>query len=121
MPDAEGPGWALDTRLRPSGNQGLLVVSRAGFLRYHEKGAHAWERQALLKARPIGGDAELGAALARDIAEIAYGSSGDKDALAFLEPCGEPFELIAEIEPDVQCHLIVAAPSSMQLAAQRTD
>ncbi|MCC7535305.1 MAG: bifunctional [glutamate--ammonia ligase]-adenylyl-L-tyrosine phosphorylase/[glutamate--ammonia-ligase] adenylyltransferase [Deltaproteobacteria bacterium] len=82
VPDAEGPGWSLDTRLRPSGNQGLLVVSRAGFLRYHEKGARAWERQALLKARPIGGDPDLGALLAHDIAEIAYAPAGDFPALA---------------------------------------
>ncbi len=34
-PHGEGPGYELDTRLRPSGNHGLLVVSREAFARYH--------------------------------------------------------------------------------------
>ncbi|HHH31667.1 MAG TPA: bifunctional [glutamate--ammonia ligase]-adenylyl-L-tyrosine phosphorylase/[glutamate--ammonia-ligase] adenylyltransferase, partial [Polyangiaceae bacterium] len=35
MPHVEGRGYELDTRLRPSGNQGMLVVSLPGFARYH--------------------------------------------------------------------------------------
>jgi glutamate-ammonia-ligase adenylyltransferase len=68
-PHGEGPGYELDTRLRPSGNHGLLVVSLDGFARYHGLVPEAepltvqgrdWERQALVKARPCGGGAELG-------------------------------------------------------------
>jgi len=51
--DAEGPGYEVDTRLRPSGSRGMLVVSREGFLRYHETRAQAWERQALVRARVV--------------------------------------------------------------------
>jgi glutamate-ammonia-ligase adenylyltransferase len=71
VPHSEGPGYELDTRLRPSGNQGLLVVSLDGFARYQEERAESWERQALVKARACAGDAELGArvvAIARDSA-----------------------------------------------------
>lgn len=67
-PHSEGPGYSLDTRLRPSGNQGMLVVSVEGFARYQEERAESWERQALVKARACAGDAELNAqviALAR--------------------------------------------------------
>lgn len=60
-PHDEGPGYSLDTRLRPSGNQGLLVVSLEGFARYQEERAESWERQALVKARACAGDLELGA------------------------------------------------------------
>src|SRR5262249_24525670 len=35
LPHPAGPGYELDTRLRPSGNQGLLVTSMEGFARYH--------------------------------------------------------------------------------------
>ncbi len=56
----EGPGYSLDTRLRPSGHQGLLVVSLEGFSRYQEERAESWERQALVKARVCAGDADLG-------------------------------------------------------------
>jgi glutamate-ammonia-ligase adenylyltransferase len=60
MPHDEGPGYALDTRLRPSGSQGLLVVSLEGFARYQEERAEAWERQALVKARHCAGDEDIG-------------------------------------------------------------
>jgi [glutamine synthetase] adenylyltransferase / [glutamine synthetase]-adenylyl-L-tyrosine phosphorylase len=59
-PHPEGPGYALDTRLRPSGNQGLLVVSLEGFQRYQEERAQSWERQALVKARACAGAEPIG-------------------------------------------------------------
>ena len=69
-PHGDGSGYDLDTRLRPSGQHGLLVVSRDAFARYHglgdpsglapEKQAQDWERQALIKARFVAGDRELG-------------------------------------------------------------
>ena len=57
QPDAEGPGFATDTRLRPSGSQGTLVVSLDAFVRYHP--ADAWERQALTRARAVAGTEAL--------------------------------------------------------------
>jgi glutamate-ammonia-ligase adenylyltransferase len=56
----EGPGYELDTRLRPSGSHGLLVVSLEAFARYQAEQAEAWERQALVKARACAGDPQLG-------------------------------------------------------------
>src|SRR5262249_43088473 len=66
--------YELDTRLRPSGNQGLLVVSREAFARYHAQGgvSQDWERQALLKARVCAGDLELGAKVTKIAHETAY-------------------------------------------------
>lgn len=58
-PVVTGVCYEVDARLRPSGQQGTLVTSVTGFLRYHETGARVWERQALLRARGIAGDAEL--------------------------------------------------------------
>ncbi len=57
---AKAPGYELDTRLRPSGSHGLLVVSVEAFARYQAEQAEAWERQALVKARACAGDPELG-------------------------------------------------------------
>jgi len=56
----EGPGYELDTRLRPSGRQGPLVVSLESFIDYHQS-SQVWERLALLKARPVAGHPGLGA------------------------------------------------------------
>src|SRR5213075_2491464 len=60
--------YEVDARLRPSGSQGLLVSSLAGWRRYHAEEARLWERQALIKLRPVAGDASLGAEVAADVA-----------------------------------------------------
>ncbi len=49
----EGYVYKIDTRLRPSGNQGPLVTSLAAFERYHHESAQPWERQAMTKARVV--------------------------------------------------------------------
>jgi glutamate-ammonia-ligase adenylyltransferase len=79
MPHGDGPGYELDARLRPSGNQGLLVVSLEAFARYHSRekkdgdvAAADWERQALVKARPCAGDAALGARVLEIAHRAAY-------------------------------------------------
>ncbi len=75
-PHREGVGYSLDTRLRPSGNQGLLVVSLDGFGRYQDERAESWERQALVKARACAGDPELGAR----VIEIAHRAAFERGA-----------------------------------------
>ncbi len=60
-PTTQGSCYEVDARLRPSGNQGMLVCSIAAFERYHEARAAVWERQALLRARPVAGDPALAA------------------------------------------------------------
>lgn len=45
--------YKIDTRLRPSGTQGPLVVSVDGFDDYHRSESQVWEKQALIKARPL--------------------------------------------------------------------
>lgn len=49
----EGILYDVDMRLRPSGNQGLLVTSADAFKDYHQRTASIWERVALVKARPL--------------------------------------------------------------------
>ncbi len=53
----EGYVYKIDTRLRPSGNQGPLVTSLTAYQRYHQSDAALWERQALTKARAVTGAA----------------------------------------------------------------
>lgn len=58
---AEEPAlWQVDANLRPEGKSGALVRSLDSHQSYYERWAESWEFQALLKARPIAGDAELG-------------------------------------------------------------
>jgi glutamate-ammonia-ligase adenylyltransferase len=54
-----GQLYEVDMRLRPSGNSGLLVSSLSAYSRYQQHDAWVWEHQALVRARPIVGDAVL--------------------------------------------------------------
>lgn len=79
----EGRLYEVDTRLRPSGQKGALVSSLDGFRRYHEHAAALWERQALIKARAVAGDPDLG----KDVEMIAgrhvwQGAPLDREATA---------------------------------------
>ncbi|MCX8048815.1 MAG: bifunctional [glutamate--ammonia ligase]-adenylyl-L-tyrosine phosphorylase/[glutamate--ammonia-ligase] adenylyltransferase [Methylohalobius sp.] len=64
-PMLSGVLYSIDMRLRPSGNAGLLVTSLAAFERYQLESAWTWEHQALVKARPVAGDPDLGRAFAQ--------------------------------------------------------
>ena len=68
----EGYVYQIDTRLRPSGNQGPLVTSLPAYERYHQSSAQAWERQALTKARVVAGPAKLAARISAATARIVY-------------------------------------------------
>jgi glutamate-ammonia-ligase adenylyltransferase len=72
-PTREGVAYKIDTRLRPSGNQGTLVSSLAAFESYHETSAALWERQALAKARVLTGGPALGARVDAAIERVVYG------------------------------------------------
>lgn len=58
-PTGLGACYEVDARLRPSGNQGLLVSSIQSYARYHAESAATWERQALLRSRPVAGSVSL--------------------------------------------------------------
>ena len=60
-----GALYDVDTRLRPSGGAGTMVSSLAAFERYQQHDAWTWEHQALVRARPVGGDAHVCAAFQR--------------------------------------------------------
>jgi glutamate-ammonia-ligase adenylyltransferase len=61
-----GRMYEVDTRLRPDGSKGLLVSSLDAFIAYQQSRAWTWEHQALLRARPVAGDA----ALSRELVEV---------------------------------------------------
>ena len=57
-PSADPP-VELDLGLRPEGRGGPIVTSLAAYRRYYTDRARLWERQALLRARPVAGDGDL--------------------------------------------------------------
>jgi len=75
---AEGTIWPVDAGLRPEGRSGPLVRTLASHLAYYETWAKTWEFQALLKARPVAGDMELGEAYIAAVRPLIW-RAADRD------------------------------------------
>ena len=71
----EGTIWPVDANLRPEGKSGPLVRTLASHRGYYERWAKTWEFQALLKARPVAGDVELGREYAELIGPMVWSAS----------------------------------------------
>jgi glutamate-ammonia-ligase adenylyltransferase len=69
---AEGTIWQVDAALRPEGTAGPLVRTVASHRGYYERWAKTWEFQALLKARPVAGDLELGSEYAATMGPMVW-------------------------------------------------
>jgi glutamate-ammonia-ligase adenylyltransferase len=66
--------YAVDMRLRPTGQSGSLVVPLEEFRRYYEPGggAQVWERQSLTRARPVHGDPAFAAEVAAAVRSATF-------------------------------------------------
>jgi len=69
----EGFLYRVDMRLRPWGKDGPLVPTLTGYLKYLQNHARLWEKQALLKVRPIAGDLALGEQLREAAQPLIFG------------------------------------------------
>ena len=67
-----GFAYRIDLRLRPEGQRGPLVRSMASTLSYYDTMGRTWERQALIKLRPVAGDLELGREFIAAIEPFVY-------------------------------------------------
>ncbi|HXH10228.1 MAG TPA: bifunctional [glutamate--ammonia ligase]-adenylyl-L-tyrosine phosphorylase/[glutamate--ammonia-ligase] adenylyltransferase [Alphaproteobacteria bacterium] len=67
-----GTVFRIDLGLRPEGHKGPLVISLSGLQEYYQHRGQLWERQALLRARPVAGDANLAQRLMRELQSFAY-------------------------------------------------
>jgi glutamate-ammonia-ligase adenylyltransferase len=67
-----GQAYRIDLRLRPEGHRGPLARSLASTLAYYDTLARTWERQALIKLRPVAGDLRLGDDFLKAIEPFVY-------------------------------------------------
>ncbi len=81
--DPEGQVFRVDLGLRPGGRDGNLVISLSAAVAYYGTWAQAWERQALIKARPAAGDRTLGHRFLLQVEKLVY--SRDPDPYLALE------------------------------------
>ncbi len=70
VPTASGALYEVDTRLRPSGNDGLLCASVKSFGQYQRENAWTWEHMALTRARAMFGSEAARAEVADIIADV---------------------------------------------------
>ncbi len=73
---SEGTLWPVDAALRPEGKDGPLVRTVASHRAYYERWAATWEFQALLKARPVAGDAQVGRQYVEAITPLVWEAAG---------------------------------------------
>jgi glutamate-ammonia-ligase adenylyltransferase len=74
------PPLEIDADLRPEGRNGPLVRTLASYAAYYARWSSGWESQALLRAEPVAGDAELGAAFVELIDPLRYPEGGITEA-----------------------------------------
>ncbi|HXV72080.1 MAG TPA: bifunctional [glutamine synthetase] adenylyltransferase/[glutamine synthetase]-adenylyl-L-tyrosine phosphorylase [Acidimicrobiia bacterium] len=80
-PTFDGPTLNVDADLRPEGTMGPLSRSLTGYAGYYQRWGEAWELQALLKARAVAGDPELGSRFRALADRIIWEEGLDVDAL----------------------------------------
>ncbi len=74
------PALLIDAGLRPEGKNGPLVRSLDAYRAYWRRNAQPWERQALIRARPVAGDPDLGAEFIAAADAFRYPADGLPDA-----------------------------------------
>ena len=88
----------VDQRLRPWGSAGQLAIPVVACEDYYEVHGREWERFALLKARPVAGDLELGRTLLRSLKPFLYRKYLDFGVFESIR------DLKSKIEAEVRRH-----------------
>ncbi len=97
-PGIDGPLYAVDMRLRPSGNKGPVAVSLSGFQRYHQSDAWTWERMALTRARIVAGPVALRKKV-RAAIDAAIIDAGDPDRIR-LDAAAMRARMLRDLPPE---------------------
>jgi [glutamine synthetase] adenylyltransferase / [glutamine synthetase]-adenylyl-L-tyrosine phosphorylase len=90
---AEGFVFRVDTRLRPDGDNGPLVLSFDAMEDYYQSQGRDWERYAWIKARPVAGDKASGAALLKRLKPFVYRRYLDFSTIDALRQMKQKIEL----------------------------
>jgi glutamate-ammonia-ligase adenylyltransferase len=121
--------WQVDPNLRPEGKSGALVRTLESHVAYYDRWAQSWEFQALLKARPIAGDLDLGQRYVDALAPKVWSSAARENFVESVQRMRERVtEFIPASEIDLQIKLgpgglrdIEFTVQLLQLVHGRTD
>ena len=107
------PGlWEVDANLRPEGKDGALVRTLDSHLAYYQRWASDWEFQALIKARPLAGDRDLGAAYREALEPLIWAASSRPGFVEQVQRMRE--RVTANIPPDEVDYQIKLGPGGLR-------
>jgi len=93
----EGSCFRVDANLRPEGRNGPLSRTLGSYVAYWDRWAEPWEFQALLKARPVAGDHELGVAWWEAAAQRVWPARLDPELVAAIRRTKARVEATAQV------------------------
>ncbi len=88
-----GYAYKIDTELRPEGDAGALVLSVAGYKKYFKSRARIWEQQALVRARFVAGNAEVGKKFVEAAHQFVYQDKFEYGSLIEISRLRERMDL----------------------------
>ncbi len=101
-PSEEGHCFRVDLRLRPGGRSGSLALSLRAYEMYYETQGQTWERQALIKARPVAGDEALGKEFLHMLTPFIYRQHLDYQAIEEIKAMKEKINLSIALDPKME-------------------
>jgi [glutamine synthetase] adenylyltransferase / [glutamine synthetase]-adenylyl-L-tyrosine phosphorylase len=88
-----GYAYKIDTELRPEGDAGVLVLSIQGYEKYFQSRARIWEQQALVRARFVAGNPEVGKKFIESAQRFVYQDKFEYESLIEISRLRERMEL----------------------------
>ncbi|WP_431892925.1 bifunctional [glutamine synthetase] adenylyltransferase/[glutamine synthetase]-adenylyl-L-tyrosine phosphorylase [Nonomuraea sp. bgisy101] len=110
--------WEVDAGLRPEGRSGPLVRTLASHVAYYQRWAKTWEFQALLKARPVAGDAALGADYVSAVDEMVWQAAARENFVEDVQAMRRRVEANAREDGERQLKLGPGGLRDIEFAVQ---
>lgn len=104
--------FEVDAALRPEGKQGALVRTLASHKTYYDRWAATWEFQALLKARPMCGDLELGQQYVDALAPKVWTASQRDDFVPDVQKMRK--RVIDNVPEDIRARELKLGPGGLR-------
>ena len=102
QPSSEGVLYRVDTRLRPNAGAGALAISVESCIAHYESRGELWERQMLIKARPVAGDTGFGSGFLRKLEPFVYPRTLSEQPAASVARIKSRIEAEVAGEPNIK-------------------
>lgn len=104
--------WEVDAALRPEGKAGPLVRTLASHEAYYRRWASTWEFQALMKARPMAGDLELGAEYVAAMQPMVWAAAERADFVADVRSMRR--RVVQQLPPETAARELKLGPGGLR-------